>query len=172
MDLERILEQFQPMTNVLQSDIVSLEGYFIDLVENDPEIRSFVLETSNNPFEMERFDAISKTDDFNYPAMAMLMPVITGEDNEMHNFEARQEVAFAILYPTDNTHQQKLDKHRLAQLAAWRFIKCLRRDSKAGVFRIEKMAYKMAPFEYGSDNCVGQYVVIQVITRTNSQIGS
>lgn len=159
------------MSAVLQSDIVSLEAYFESLVNEDSVINSFVLETSNNPFEMERFDEISKTDSFDYPAMALLMPVITGEDNGMHNFEAKQEIAFALLFPTDNTHEQKLQKHKLAQLAAWRFIKCLRRDHKAGMFRIEKLSYKMAPFEYGSDKCVGQYVVISLITGTNSLIG-
>ena len=160
------------MTQILQSDIVSVEAYFSALVTADPEINSFVLETSNNPFEMDRFDAVSKTDAFRYPAMAMLMPVITGDDNGMHNFEAKQEIAFALLFPNDNSHQEKLAAHRLGQLAAWRFIKYLRRDSKAGKFRIEKLSYKMAPFEYGSDNCVGQYVVITLITNTNSQIGS
>jgi hypothetical protein len=171
LDLGSLLEPLQLMITALQSDIVSLEAYFAALVEADPEINSFVLETSNNPFEMERFDVISKTNAFNYPAMAMLMPVITGDDNGMNNFEAKQEVAFALLFPTDDTHEQKLAKHKLGQLAAWRFIRCLRRDSKAGKFRIEKMSYKMAPFEYGSDKCVGQYVVISLITNTNSQIG-
>ena len=159
------------MITLLQSDIVSLEAYFQGLVTADPEINSFVLETGNNPFEMERFDSEAKTNGFNYPAMAMLMPVISGDDNGMHNFEARQEVAFALLYPTDGTHDIKLEKYKLAQLAAWRFIKYLRRDSKAGKFRIDKLSYKMAPFEYGSDGCVGQYVIITMITSTNSQIG-
>lgn len=159
------------MSTLLQSDIVSLEEYFSNLVEQDPEINAFVLESGNNPFEMERFDELSKTKAFQYPAMAMLMPVISGMDNEMHNFEAKQEIAFAILYPTDDTHQQKLDRYKRAQLAAWRFIKYLRRDSKKGIYRIEKMGYNMAPFEYGSDNCVGQYVMISLITSTNSLIG-
>lgn len=159
------------MTTLLQSDIVSLEAYFEELSQEDLEINSFVLETSNNPFEMERLEEISKTNDFNYPVLAMLMPVISGGDNAMHDFEAYQEVAFAILYPTDDTHSQKLDRYKKAQLTAWRIIKCLRRDSKAGKYRIDKLSYKMAPFEYGSDNCVGQYVVITLITNTNSQIG-
>lgn len=159
------------MILLLQSDIVSLEAYMEELVAQDPEIRTLVLETSNNPFEMERFEAQSKTDAFNYPAMAMLMPVITGEDNGMHDFEARQEIAFALLYPTDDSHSQKLQYFKAAQLAGWRFIKCLRRDAKKGRFRMEKLSYKMAPFEYGSDNCVGCYVVISIITNTNPQIG-
>ena len=159
------------MITAIQSDIISLEAYFLDLVEDDNEINSFVLEISNNPYAMERFDALAKTDDFNYPAMAMLMPIISGDDNGMHNFEARQEVAFSLLYSTDGTHEQKLEKYKLSQLAGWRFIRCLRRDSKLGKFRIEKMSYKMAPFEYGSDNAVGIYVVIVLITSTNSQIG-
>lgn len=159
------------MTPLLQSDIVSLEAYLASLVAADPEINTLVLETSNNPFEMERFDEQAKTDAFQYPAMAMLFPVITGEDNGMHDFEARQEVAFALLYPTDNSHDQKLEKFKLAQLAGWRFIKCLRRDAKKGCFRMEKLSYKMAPFEYGSDNCVGCYVVISILTNTNGQIG-
>lgn len=159
------------MSTPIQSDIISLEDYFSNLVDQDPEIKTFVLESGNNPFEMERFDTLAKSKSFQYPAMAMLMPVISGLDNEMHNFEAKQEVAFAILYPTDDTHQQKLDRYKLAQLAGWRFIQYLRRDSKKGKFRIEKMAYNMAPFEYGSDNCVGQYVMISLITSTNSLIG-
>ncbi|WP_254562151.1 hypothetical protein [Dyadobacter diqingensis] len=155
----------------LSSDIVSLEAYFADLVEKDPEINTYVLEIGNNPFEMERFDAEAKTDAFSYPAMAMLMPMISGDDNGMHDFEARQDLAFAFLYTTDDTVASKIEKYKLAQLAAWRFIKYLRRDSKAGMFRIEKLSYKIAPFEYGSDNCVGQYVIITIITNTNSQIG-
>ncbi|MCE6987479.1 hypothetical protein LZG72_00135 [Dyadobacter sp. CY323] len=150
---------------------MSLESYFADLVAQDPEINSIVLETSNNPFEMERFDSESKADGFSYPAMAMLMPIITGDDNGMHDFEAKQEVAFSILYPTDNSHADKLPKYKLAQLAAWRFIRYLRRDAKAGRFRFDKMSYKMAPFEYGSDNSVGVYVVLTLITNTNALIG-
>lgn len=159
------------MVTNLSSDIVSLEAYFSQLVDEDPEIISFVLETGNNPFEMERFDAEAKMDHFSYPAMAMLMPVISGDDNGMHDFEARQDVAFALLYPGNETHAERLKNYKDAQLAAWRFIKYLRRDSKAGKFRIEKLSYKMAPFEYGTDSCVGQYVIITLITSTNSLIG-
>ena len=159
------------MTIPLQSDIISLESYFADLVEQDPEIETFVLETGDNPFQMERFDALAKTKGFKYPAMAMLMPLISGEDNEMHNFEARQEVAIAFLFPTDDSHQERLEKYKLGQLAAWRFLRYLRRDSKAGKFRLDKLSYKLAPLEYGSDNCVGQYFMIQMITRTNNLIG-
>lgn len=159
------------MTQVLQSDILSLEAYFQNLVNQDPEIKTYVLEAGNNPFEMERFDTVSKSKGFEYPAMAMLMPVISGDDNEMQNFEAKQEIAFAFLYPTDDSAQQKFEKYRLGQLAGWRFLRCLRRDSKAGMFRIEKLSYKMAPFEYGSDGCVGQYVMINIITSTNYLIG-
>ena len=156
---------------VLASDIVSLEAYFTQLLEEDPELRTFVLETSNNPFEMERFDALGKTNDFAYPAMVLMMPVISGEDNGMHNFEARQELAFAILYPTDGSFSEKLANHKLAQLAAWRILRCLRRDSKAGKFRLDSLGYKLAPFEYGTDNCVGQYAVLTLITSTNTLIG-
>lgn len=156
---------------LLASDIVSLEAYFTALVSEDPEINTFILETGNNPFEMERFDTEAKTDAFAYPAMAMLMPVVSGDDNGMHDFEARQDIAFALLYPGNETSQEMLQNYKSAQLAAWRFIRCLRRDSKSGKFRIEKMSYKMAPFEYGTDNCVGQYVIITLITSTNSLIG-
>lgn len=159
------------MTTLLQSDILSLEAYFQNLVDQDPEIKTFVLEAGNNPFEMERLDELSKTTGFQYPAMAMLMPVISGDDNEMHNFEARQEIAFAFLYPTNDTTQQKFEHYKLGQMAGWRFLRYFRRDSKAGMFRIEKLSYKMAPFEYGSDNCVGQYIMISIITSTNYLIG-
>lgn len=157
---------------LLASDIISLENYFTEVVDADPEIISCVLETSNNPFEMERFDAVSKMDYFSYPALVLLMPVISGDDNGMHNFEAKQELAFALMFPTDGSHQEKLENHKLAQLAAWRMIKTLRRDSKAGRFRMDSLSYKMAPIEYGSDNCVGQYLVVTLITSTNSLIGS
>jgi len=160
------------MAQLLQSDIISLEEYIHSLVTADPEINSFVLETGSNPFEMTRFDSEAKTNNFSYPALAMLMPVITGDDNEMHNFEAKQEVAIAILYPADDTHQKKLEAYKKAQLAAWRILKCLRRDAKTGSFRMDKMSYKMAPFEYGSDGSVGQYLVLVLITSTNALIGS
>lgn len=160
------------MKTKLQSDIVSLETYMKSLVDADPEVNTFVLESGSNPFEMDRFDYVSNSDDFSYPALAMLMPVISGEDNEMHNFEAKQEVAFCILYPTDGSHDDKLEKYKLSQLACWRFLQYLRRDSKIGIFRIDKLVYKMAPFSYGSDHCVGTYVVIMLITSTNSLIGS
>lgn len=156
---------------LLASDIVSLEEYFSGLLDEDSQLKTFVLETSNNPFEMERFEALGKSDEFEYPAMVLMMPVISGEDNGMHNFEAKQELAFAILYPTDGSFSEKLSKHKLAQLAAWRILSRLRRDSKAGKFRVDGMGYKLAPFEYGTDNCVGQYVVLSLITSTNSLIG-
>jgi hypothetical protein len=159
------------MTDLLASDIVSLESYFETLVSEDQEINSYVLETGNDPFSMERFDAEARTNAFSYPAMAMLMPVVSGDDNGMHDFEARQDIAFALLYPGNSTNAEKLANYKSAQMAAWRFIRCLRRDSKAGKFRIEKLSYKMAPFEYGTDNCVGQYVIITLITSTNSLIG-
>ncbi|WP_439557691.1 hypothetical protein [Dyadobacter sp.] len=159
------------MITLLKSDIVSIEEYFTALVNEDPEIATLVLETSNNPFEMERFDEVSKRDDFNYPAMAMLMPVITGDDNGMHDFEARQEMGFAILFANCKTMAEELAALKNAQLAAWRFLRYLRRDVKAGRFRMDKMAYKMAPFKYGSDNSVGCYVVLSIITNTNAQIG-
>ena len=156
---------------ILNSDIVAVEGYFAGLVEEDSGLRSFILETSNDPFEMERFNAVSKQDGFEYPALVLFMPVITGDDNAMHNFEASLEMAYAILDATDDSHEQKLEKHRDGQQAAWRILKAFRRDSKAGKFRMERMTYKLAPFEYGNDNCVGQYCVITLITSTNSLIG-
>jgi hypothetical protein len=156
----------------LQSDIVSLDAYMRSLVTEDPEIKSFVLETGNNPFEMERFDSVANSNEFEYPALALQMPLITGEDNEMHNFEAKQELAFCVLYPTDNTHEQKVDALKKSQLACWRILKYLRRDSKAGKFRMDKLFYKMGPFAYGSDHCIGTYVIAMIITNTNSQIGS
>lgn len=157
---------------LLQSDIVSLEDYFKGLVNQDPELHSYVLETSNNPFEMERFNEEAKTDAFRYPALAMLMPVITGDDNEMHNFEAKQEIGFCILYSTDKSHAERLASFKKAQLAAWRILKAMRRDSKERIFRLEKFYYKLAPFEYGSDGAVGYYVVITMITSTNSLVGA
>jgi hypothetical protein len=155
----------------LNSDIVAIESYFAGLVAEDPGLQSFVLETSNDPFEMERFNAVSRQDDFAYPALVLFMPVITGDDNSMHNFEASQEMAYAILDATDDSHEQKLEKHRDGQLAAWRILKALRRDSKAGKFRMDRMGYKLAPFEYGNDNCVGHYCVVTLITSTNALIG-
>jgi len=157
---------------LLQSDIVSLEAYFQGLVDEDQDIKTLVLETSHDPFQMERFNSVSNSGDFNYPAIAMMMPVITGEDNGMHDFEAKQEIGFAILYPTDGTHADELEKYRQAQLTGWRFIQRIRRDSKKRIFRLDKVFYKMAPYEYGSDKCVGQYILLQMITSTNSQIGS
>lgn len=156
---------------MISSDIVSLETYFKGLVTEDPELGSHVLETSGNPFELEHFESSSRLDGFQYPALIQLLPIISGSDNAMHNFEAEQEVAFCVLYPTDNSQEQKVDRHKKAQLAAWRMIKALRRDSKVGKFRLDPVAYKMAPIEYGTDNCVGQYVIITLITGTNSLIG-
>lgn len=157
---------------LLPSDIVSIEDYFTGIVAQDPELNTLVLETSNNPFEMERFNEVSNSEGFAYPALAMLMPVITGDDNGMHDFEAKQEIGFCLLYPTDGTHVQKLEKFKKAQLAGWRILRRLRQDSKAGRFRLDKLSYKMAPFEYGSDNAVGQYVVLVMITNTNALIGA
>lgn len=157
--------------NILDSDIVAIEAYFQSLVDEDQILRSFILETSNDPFEMERFNAVSKQDSFEYPCLVLLMPAITGDDNSMHDFEARQEMAYAVLDATDNSHEQKLEKYKTGQMAAWRILKALRRDGKAGKFRMDRLAYKMAPFEYGTDNCVGQYCVITMITSTNSLIG-
>lgn len=157
---------------LLQSDIVSLEGYFSGLVDQDPELNTLVLETSNNPFEMERFNQVAKTNAFSYPALAMLMPVITGDDNESHNFEAKQEVGFCILYSSEKDHDSRLASFKKAQMAAWRIIKALRRDSKKRVFRLEKLYYKLAPFEYGSDGAVGYYAVVTMITSTNNLIGA
>lgn len=157
---------------LLQSDIVSLEGYFTGLVNQDPELHSFVLETSNSPFEMERFNEVAKTNEFSYPALAMLMPVITGDDNEMHNFEAKQEVGFCILYSNDKSHDDRMAAFKKAQLAAWRILRGIRRDSKQRIFRLEKLYYKLAPFEYGSDGAVGYYAVVTMITSTNNLIGA
>lgn len=157
--------------SALQSDIISLENYFEGLVAQDPELKTLVLETSNNPMEMERFNEVSKSKAFSYPALAMLMPVITGDDNEMGNFEAKQELGFCTLYANGKSHDQRMEGFKLGQLAAWRIIKCLRRDWKKGEFRLEKLYYKMAPFEYGSDGAVGYYVVATIITSTNQLIG-
>lgn len=157
---------------LLQSDIISMEAYFSGLVSQDPELKTLVLETSNNPFEMERFNKVSKTNDFNYPALAMLMPVITGDDNEAGNFEAKQEVGFCILYKADDSHDERLASFKAAQLAAWRIIRCIRQDSKNRIFRVEKLYYKMAPWEYGSDGAVGYYVVVTMITSTNGLVGA
>lgn len=157
---------------MISSDIVSLETYFQSLVEEDPELGSHVLETSGNPFELEYFESSSRLDGFQYPALVQLLPIISGGDNGMHHFEAEQEVAFCILYPTDGSQGEKVDAHKKAQLAAWRMIKAFRRDSKAGKFRLDPLTYKMAPIEYGTDNCVGQYVIISITTSTNYLIGS
>lgn len=171
MDLERLLGQNLIIMQILGSDIVSLEQYFTQIMDEDSDLKTFVLETSNNPFEMERFEALGRTDSFAYPALVLMMPVISGEDNGMHNFEAKQELAFAILYPTDGSFSEKLTNHKLAQLSAWRVLRRLRGDSRAGKFRLDTMGYKLAPFEYGMDNCVGQYVVLSLITSTNVLIG-
>ncbi|WP_031527019.1 hypothetical protein [Dyadobacter crusticola] len=156
---------------LLQSDVVSMEAYFSALVAEDPELKTLVLETSNSPFEMERFNEVAKTDEFSFPALALLMPVITGDDNEMGNFEAKQDVGFCILYPTDKSHDGRLAGFKLGQMAAWRILRCLRRDSKNRTFRLEKLYYKMAPWEYGTDGAVGYYVVITMITSTNELVG-
>lgn len=157
---------------MISSDILSLEDYFEGFVSEDPILKTFVLETSNNPYEMERLNSLSRTDSFQYPALVMFMPLISGGDTFSHDFTAIQELAFACMYSAEDNHTDMVNKYRMAQLDAWRIIKYLRRDHKAGKLRLEGLHYKMVPMEYGNDNCVGYYVIISITTSTNYLIGS
>lgn len=157
---------------MISSDITSIATYFESLAEEDPALKTFVLETSSNPFELERLDSLSRTDNFSFPALVLLMPIITGGDGFSHDFTAEQELAFSCLQSTNGEHNDMLEKYTAMQAAAWRIIKYLRRDHKARKIHLDSLTYKMAPIEYGKDGSVGYYVIVKVTTSTNYLIGS
>ncbi len=156
---------------MLNSDIESIEAYFKSLMEEDDELKGFVLESSPDPDNLERWNEEVNSSSFEGPSLVLLLPLIEGEDNSFRHLRAKQDIAFVCLYSHDGTNADKVAQKKAAQYACWRILKRLRRDAKAGEFDMDGTKYRMAPMEYGQDNAVGFFCLVQFYTYTNAQIG-
>lgn len=157
--------------NPLNSDIDAVEAYFKGLMEEDEELKNFVLESSPDPDNLERWNEESNSGSYEGPALVLMMPLIEGADNGFRHLRAIQDIAFVCMYSYDGSNADKVAQKKAAQYACWRILKRLRRDAKAGVFDMDGTKYRMAAMEYGQDMAVGYFCVLQLVTNTNAQIG-
>ncbi len=159
------------MTTYLGSDVISQKEYFEQLVEKDPDLQSFLFEAGE---DVSGLDEATKAPGFGFPLLVLFMPFVDIDDNGYGVIDAEQDNAFAILVkPTDRTEAARNQAVADAQVMAFRIIGQIRKDAKAGRFRLpDKRHWRVRPMgKVGSAQAFGVMVDFQFITNANAQVG-
>lgn len=157
--------------NLIGSDIQAQQDFFEALVTADPGLNGFLFESGQDTDQL--YEA-TQTGDLAYPALVLFAPEITIDDNGYGLLDAKQDNAFAVLFaPTDNGHQEQNTALKLAQLAAFRITKELRKAAKEGRFRIDlPVRWRYRPmYNVGPNRACGWMVDYKIITNANALIG-
>jgi hypothetical protein len=159
------------MITYLGTDIISQKDYFEQLVKTDEQLQSFLFEAGE---EVTGMNEATKAPGFAFPALILFMPFVDIDDNGHGLIDAEQDNAFAILVkPVDRTEAARNQATADAQLMAFRIISQLRKDAKAGRFRLpEKRRWRVRPMSaVGQAQAYGVMVDFQVITNANALVG-
>ncbi|MGV3560769.1 hypothetical protein [Larkinella arboricola] len=160
------------MVTYLGTDIIAQKAYFQTIQQADGELTTFLFEAGEGTDVLVE---ASRSADFSYPALILFMPFIGLDDNLRGLIEAEQDNSFAVLYlPQQQTADGRDQAISLAQLAAFRVIRHLRKDARKGRFQIEEpRKWKIRPMTHvGPDNAVGVMVDFKIITNANALVGS
>lgn len=157
--------------NFIGSDIQAQEDLFQQFVTKDSELQGFLFESGEDTDQL--YEA-TQAGTLLYPALVLFAPELLIDDNGYGLLDANQSNAFAILFaPEDITPQERNAKSKLAQLAAFRITRQIRKAAKEGKFRIDlPVKWRYRPmYNVGPNRAVGWMVEFKIVTNANALIG-